>query len=1309
MTRRFLLNVAAVLLLSVGFVPPAFGQGATSSISGTVVDAAGGVIPGASVTVRNAAGVSFDTVTNEQGIFNVPAVSAGEYKVTVSLAGFKTTVIEVRVAPGTPASVKATLEVGQLTETITVASSSELVNTQTATVADTLNADQLNRMPTPTRNALNAVTFLPGVNVLTTNRNASINGLPESMYQITLDGVSNNDNYLRSSDGFFASVTPRQDAVEAVTVVTAVGGANVGGSGAVSMNFTTRSGTNRFAGTAYNYWRDPSMNTNYYFNEINNLPKNDIKLYQPGGRVAGPVVIPGLYNGRGKAFYMLHYEQVRFPNSFTRTRTALHPRAVDGWFRYSAGGQVREVNVLQVAAQNQQISQPDPTIATILNNIQSAMNTTGTINATSDPLLNQYVFLSPGKLFEHQPTLRVDYNINENHRLSGSYAIIWAERDPDYLNAADATFPGAPNYRLFKSTRPVYTATLRSTLSTTMVNELRFGITAKGGASYFGVIDQQKPGPRSFDDQNGFAIDFDNSLGLTNWWTTNVPSWRSVPTYEVSNSVTWQKGAHSLMFGGSYLLSRGWVNSQQMVPGISLRFSTQFDPAAGMFNSANFPGASTGQLSDARELYALLTGRVGSITAPISLNAETNKYELLGPISRAGGISVVSGFLQDTWRTTPTLTFTGGLRYDLQLPFTPSNDIMSRVTIEDMCGVSGRGSGGTYNKCNFLSPGATGGVIPEFKQLTRDTQGYNTDWNNLAPTIGVAWRPNVQDGWLRTLLGDPEQATFRAGYSVAYERQGLSEFIGRYDGNPGSAITLTRDASSAYPLVGPGESWPVLFSQQGRLGLPPFNPDPSFPIAVLPNRGSSLEGFAPDVKIGSAHTWNVSWQRAISRDMAIEARYVGTRGMDQWSTLNYNAIRGENLAANGFLDEFRNAMQNLAANNASGIASRRGSFAYFGASTGTVPLPVYLAYFNGRTDAGNPGAYTGGTTTFASSTFASRLSPANPDPISAANDLEGNTARRLRGIGAGYPANFFVLNPHAAAVNVTDSGAYSDYHALQIELRRRLSRGLSANINYQYAIEGGSAFDGFSFGRRMATTTGGAPLHAIKSQWDWTLPVGRGQRFGSDMPAVLDGLLGGWSVNLVSRTQQRLVNFGNVRLVGMTKDDLQSMYDIDVRTNPATGLRTVYILPDDIIQNTIRAWNVSNTTVNGYSTLGAPEGRYIAPANTADCLQVREGDCAPSELILKAPWFSRVDFGVTKKFPLGGTRNVEVRFDVLNLFDDINFNPFIGSTNPFVGSSRNPNYYGDQRFGVVTSAYTDPSNTYDPGGRLGQLMFRFNW
>ncbi len=123
------------------------------------------MIPGATVTVTGEAGVTFTAITNAQGVFSVPAIAAGTYKVTIALQGFKTAVVDkVQVVVGSPTNIPVKLELGALTEKVEVSSSSELINTQTATVTSTLNADQLNRMPTVSRNALNAVTFLPGVN-----------------------------------------------------------------------------------------------------------------------------------------------------------------------------------------------------------------------------------------------------------------------------------------------------------------------------------------------------------------------------------------------------------------------------------------------------------------------------------------------------------------------------------------------------------------------------------------------------------------------------------------------------------------------------------------------------------------------------------------------------------------------------------------------------------------------------------------------------------------------------------------------------------------------------------------------------------------------------------------------------------------------------------------------------------------------------------------------------------------------------------------------------------------------------------------
>jgi hypothetical protein len=1266
---------------------PAFGQASsTSVISGVVTDSGGGVIPGATVVVTNEAGVKFQAMTNAEGAFTVPALTAGAYKVSVSLSGFKTWATDLRLAPGATQSLKAVLEVGAITEEVVVRTNSEILNTQTATVASTLNADQINRMPTPTRNALNAVTFLPGVNTAGVNRNSTVNGLPESMINITLDGVGNNDNFNKSSDGFFASVTPRQDAVEAVTVTTAVSGVSQGGSGGVSVAFQTRSGTNQFSGSGYEYFRHPSLNTNSWANERAGLGKNDIKLNQFGARVGGPIVLPGLFDGRGKAFFFFHYEQLRLPRTDTRSRTVYKEDVLDGWFTYESSSLgTQRVNVLNVAAATGNLSVADPLMMHTLNLIRSStLSGRGVLNPTTSLTTQNFVWQAEGRLYESQPTGRVDYNLSTNHRLSGSVSSIFTYRDPDYLNDDEPGFPGAPNFDVYRSTRPLYSMTLRSTLSANMVNELRGGLTAVGGAgSRFGTITDPSSGRESHADTDFMALSIPT---ITDWHNGTAVNQRAAPTYNIDETLNWQRGNHSLNFGGSFLRSSAWQVNQATVPTMGIGFSAANDPANGMFNSTNFPGASSGQLNNAREIYAVLTGRLTSIGGEAALDPETNKYVAFGKRHREGRIDVYSAFAQDQWRVTPTLTLNYGVRWDVQLPFTTLNDTMSNVTLESACGMSGLGDGGTYSKCAFFSRNDTG-VVPEFIQYTSGTKGYNTDLNNFSPSIGVAWRPNAQSGWLRTLLGDPEAATIRAGFSRSYERQGIGVFTGQFGDNPGSTIPLTRNAQIGN-LVLPGETWPIVLSQRERLGLAPFNETPTYPIALRSGRADTLNLFAPDIEVASAMSWNVSLQRAITRDMAAEIRYVGTRGLDQWSELNYNE---RDLIGNGFYEEFKLAVANLQANNLAG-GSRAGSFAYFGPNTGTSPLPTYLAYLNGRTNAGDANAYSGGSWT--STALTGDLVFVNPNPSNSAADLDGEASRRTNAAAAGLPANFFLLNPAASSVNVFDSGAYSDYHALQAELRRRLSRGLSANVSYQYAIEGGSAFLGFRYGRVMNPTAN--VRHAIKTQWDWTLPVGRGQRFGTDMHPILDTLIGGWSFNGVGRVQAVMVNFGNVRLVGMTKDDLQKMYKHEIKFNDQ-GQPFVQMLPDDVVLNTRRAFSTSSSTLDGYSTsLGAPEGRYFAPANSAECTQLKSGDCAARTLLIRAPWFTRFDVGLAKRIPLQGRTNLEVRFEVLNLFDNINFN---NAANPGDGAT----------IFQVTSHYEDPDNTFDPGGRLGQFMLRINW
>ena len=170
----------------------------------------------------------------------------------------------------------------------------------------------------------------------------------------------------------------------------------------------------------------------------------------------------------------------------------------------------------------------------------------------------------------------------------------------------------------------------------------------------------------------------------------------------------------------------------------------------------------------------MLTGRLTSIESAAVINPDTGKYEELGPTISPGGVRQLGFFAQDSWRITPALVARGGppLGRAVAVQAEHRHEIFSTVAMASICGQSGLGdSGMSQQKCNFLAPGSTGGASPEYVQLKEGTEGYNPDWNNFAPSFSVAWRPNVQSGFLRTVLGDPDQAVLRGGYAVASERR----------------------------------------------------------------------------------------------------------------------------------------------------------------------------------------------------------------------------------------------------------------------------------------------------------------------------------------------------------------------------------------------------------------------------------------------------------------------------------------------------------------------------------------------------------
>src|SRR5215471_10764664 len=806
--RVFVLPAVLLLLAGLAAVSPrAFAQGGvTATLSGTVFDSSGAVVPGAAVTAKNKATASTSSaISGPDGLFTIPALEPGEYRVTVSMAGFATAALDdIRLSAGVPTNIRPTLTAGGVTETVTVESSGEVLKTTQTAVTTTITQQQIVSLPLPGRAAFDLVTFLPGVTTTDgTSRGAMVNGLPTSAVNITLDGMNIQDNYAKTWDGMFTRVSPRLDAVEEVTISTAASGADMAGQGGVQMKMVTRSGTKDFHGSAYYYLRRDWMNSNTWFNlhrnvDINGNPTGTpiSKQFQPGGRLGGPVWIPKILNGHNKLFFFVNYEWVSSPGTTTSTRTIMSPLSEQGIFQYTGGA---NVDLMALAARNGQVSKIDPLIARLLGDVRKSTGTTGVVNATTDPLTQSFAWQQPTTNRTTYPTGRLDYNVTSKHRLSASLTQNHILSDPDTTNSIQTVYPGFPVHGLQDSVRYSGQASWRWTVSNNKVNEFRFGKT--GGATQFSpdLVSDMFAGS-GFGGMNGYAISWTGFKSIANPYPSSAVSSREGKTMVFEDNLSWVKGSHLLSMGVSYTKAEVWLYNQTQAPVLTLGMATG-DPADSMFVAANFPNASSTDLTNAKNLYSVLTGRITALTRNARIQPDGKNYKILGASDQYGTLPEWGSFINDSWRVKPSLTVNVGLRYDVQRPFYAQNGSYSTATLADIFGPTGLGSdfqpGSLVNHLgNMFKPGTLTGAPTTFKQLPANTSAYNTDWGGFAPSLGAAWTIGSDSGILHAILGTKGNSVLRAGASLAYQRGGMSDFTGVYGSNPGISIDATRNQAN---------------------------------------------------------------------------------------------------------------------------------------------------------------------------------------------------------------------------------------------------------------------------------------------------------------------------------------------------------------------------------------------------------------------------------------------------------------------------------------------------------------------------------
>jgi hypothetical protein len=1296
----------------------------TGSISGTVTDQAGAIVPGANITITSEAGQRFAAVTNSSGYYNVPGVAAGAptYTVTVTAPNFKTLIVRnVKVDVGTPVTVNGMLEAGDVSAEVVVTSGGEVLQSETATVGTSITGRQILETPIQSRDALDLVALLPGTATVGTIRTSSINGLPKSAITIQIDGVDVQDNFLKSSDGFFTFIRPRIDAIDEVTVSTSNPGAESSGDGAIGIRFVTRRGTNDYKGSGFWQHRDEGLNTANFQNNYLRQNKSKLRLNQFGFSAGGPIPflnfgegVKAINSGKNKRFFFVNYERFHLnEGSQPRTRTTLVPEAQGGLFRYGVGG-VNSVNLFTLAQGAGLPNTIDPTVNSMLNLIQSATSSGGAFQAVGGQgtfNTRAFVFSNSAQQRRRFLTVRGDANITKNHAVDVIFNDQPFRSTGDFLNNQDSTFPGINNFGSQFSDRRSMSLGFRSNFGSSVVNQFRYAQLAGwlGGGTRFGAVT-----PESFFDETQRGFNIALGSGLTGLTAINNDSARTSPTRDFTNTLTWVKGKHTLQFGGQLKNIKTDGSSRAITrPTVSFGYLGEIldDPRIiTAFSATSMPGASTAEVAQARALYATLTGRVSGYSGNATLGPD-GRYVANGTRNFIIEEETNGLFVQDTWRFRNNLQITGGVRWQptLGAKLVTAGYALLTNPATMAYDVSGYG--------NSFSPGTLTGQVPTYTGAPAGSRAYNNDLNNFAPSIGVVWSPNF-NGLAAKIFGRDGTGVFRGGFSRSFVREGTFLVEGSIGLHPGASFPLVRTPTSPDPtlLLTVG----TLFRDPGNPNLTPptFNPLPVFPRPVNANLDTTV-AFEPNLKTGYVDSWSVGYQRQFGRDTVVEFRYVGNRGKDMHLFYSVNEV---NAIENGFGAEFRLAQQNLFANIAAG---RGANFRFFGPGTGTSPLPIILSYFQGgNPDPNSPANY--GSALFQNATFLNSLNPAAPSPRGMINTLDFNF--RANSVANGRPVNFAHTCPNTFGFCfLVDNSEISQYDAGVIEVRRRLSAGLRFQASYVYGKAFTNAFAApSSLSGNVAVSDqrniGSVSLrnkqldksfaqidirHAFKADATWDLPFGRGRQFLSGSNWFVNGVLGGWTITPTLRWQSGSpVLMSNIQLVGMDAKELQK--SVGVYYNQVIRGVTVPVswLPADIIENTIRAHTTatpSATNTTGYALV--PSGRFIAPAGYNNCQATFEGQCGFRKFVLYGPSFFKIDSSVGKKFGLGERRNVEIRatfFDVLNR-TNWRLGGWTGNVNnitAFTGT------FGQMGNGW---AFNDPAGSNDPGGRITDLLIRINW
>lgn len=1203
--------VGVVLLATWGLA-----QTSTTELSGAIYDTSGALLPGVAVTaVNEATGITLKQISNSAGAYSFPSVAVGKYTLTVERTGFKTARrVGITLAVGTPIREDVSLVLGDTREVINVEAVAEAINTTTATLGNVVERQAVATLPLNGRNPLNLVVLEPGV-TQRSGTGINVNGLRAQAGNVTIDGIEANEASNPTPTNNVFRINP--DNVEEFKVTTSNPTPEEGKNSALNISIATRSGTNQLHGSAIEYFRNTTLNSNEFYANAQGAPRASLKSNQYGFDVGGPIrknrtFFYGAWQGQkvnlsqaiDKAFG-------RLPNVYT-------PQALSGVFRYLVSDPANPLtlNGARITANSSALINADGSLAAGVRNCGSSTDlncvrsydifANDPTRAGGDPavlsLLKSYprpnaynsgdglnvagyLWQAPSAVRGPRNLLRMDHAVNS--RNSVFFRAMWATEQQlkgDLLNSRPAIFPGFPPRGEVLRPAKNFAFSWRAMVSPSMVNELTLGYARFMFLFTYGDSNPKFPNLPAYTFNN---VDVD--------YINQPHSRRTLNTPQLIDNFSWTHNAHQLKFGANMRFYQhnndsGTVASQNLLPAISLSSALLPPSAAFGLPSVATSSASgiasadnTRLLSSINDLLGipaqLRQAFLGNLTDNTFLGPRSGDYFSMWNVGQR--LKQYNLYAQDAWRVRNNLTLTYGARWEINTPAT--------------------GAGGTPHVPDRAIDGSAGPVT----FVRSDAWWKRGNRNAIAPRLGLSWSP-----------GRDKNMVIHVGYGISFDP--ISTYVAAAAANslPGQAYSCT---APTYAAATPGcgsvpsnvrisQGFPSSLSAPTGVQPSSFLSPPAQLLGVAPN----AVVIDPNLKQATVHQWNITVQRELPGGFVFQTGYVANRGQRLYSQRDSNQIDSAPI-----LSSFT-AMQTNVRNG----CRADGSNCPGGSPGLSVPLVT-----NGIV-----------TSAFVNSTI-------------TATDLQQNAAGNFAGrIEQTTLAARLRPNQQFGSIISVSNTADSVYHSWQTTVRRRFAHGLLLNVSYTFgkAIDNqsgdpvGTSYtpttSSFSDNNNTRLDRGLADFnqkHVLSATWIYELPFGKGKRFLKSAPRAVEAILGGWS------------------LQGFNSNMSGEPFSI------SGGAKTANF------SSTTRAAVTGATPVSNL----APKAGIVGPVyfqSAAGFTQTAPGTTGIGRNTFQGPWFWDMDGAISKSFQATERVKFTFRAEAFNALNHANYRK-LGSTS--VGST----------------------------------------